>query len=162
MALEWVVSDGRPTYPDELIPLIEASFERYFQRGVSQQRDEASLGSAENEFSTVLELSVDGEAARVHLDQMSYDEATGTCFGYVEADRTGLSVAAGIVAAVCWNARSGGRLSGTAPFTGRRETRVTHSAGIATWGPVLDVAGWTIPAVRRVGQDRWSPGVRCS
>ncbi|RSM55878.1 hypothetical protein DMB66_34815 [Actinoplanes sp. ATCC 53533] len=113
MALEWVVSDGRPTHPDELVPLIEASFERYFQRGVSRQPDEASPGSAEHEFSTVLELSVDGEAARVHLDQMSYDEATGTCSGYVEADRTGLSVAAGIVAAVCWNAQSGGRLSGT-------------------------------------------------
>lgn len=117
MAIEWIISEGRPINPLSLIMDVEAAFARVTYATISLNLVEDSvpeLEAAENGegFSYILESNVD-QSLRVELDQLSFDPSTGTCFGYVTSYRTKLSVALGIVAATCWHAVAGGDLSGT-------------------------------------------------
>jgi len=116
MAIEWVISEGQPIDPHSLIMDVEATFARVtaLHLPLNLVEDPVPGLAPENdkEFSLILESNGD-ESLRVELDQLGYDPSSGTCFAYVTAYRTKLSVALGIVTATCWHAIAGGDLSGT-------------------------------------------------
>ncbi|WP_326551632.1 hypothetical protein [Micromonospora sp. NBC_01813] len=124
MAIEWVISGGRPIQPFSLVLKVEAAFKMVSDSTVAMevvQGGEGGSKSAEvgEDFDLAFALRLGKSSAWVELSQFDFDLASGTCFGYVTPDRTKLAVSLGIVIAVCWHADAGGDLSGTG-LGGRR------------------------------------------
>ncbi|WP_426513949.1 hypothetical protein ACPPVO_27020 [Dactylosporangium sp. McL0621] len=97
----------------DLVRQMEVAFERFGRQPVDLRQRVRNNIVTGAEFELVLAVPISGEDARVSLDQLNYDASTGTCFGFVEADRNKSSVALGIVGAVSWHQIAGGDLSGT-------------------------------------------------
>lgn len=123
MAVEWIVSDGRPIDPRALRLDVEVAFAWAIHATVTLQFGQDSGGRSDSlesdEFSLLLESRSESASSQVELDQFDFDPSSGTCFGYVTAYRTKLSVALGIVVASCWHFIAGGDLSGTG-LSGKR------------------------------------------
>lgn len=130
MAAEWIVSGGQPIDPRNLIADVEAAYKWVTHAKVSlnlvqDSEDGSGVVETDDEFNHVLESRSEKALSSVELNQLGFDPSGGTCFGYVTAYRTKLSVVLGILVAVCWHATAGGDLSGTG--LGERRLSVDQS-----------------------------------
>ncbi|MFG1842637.1 hypothetical protein ACGFH8_29905 [Micromonospora sp. NPDC049175] len=118
MALEWSIEGGRPLDPQSLVEQVGKTLEMLADTAVVVHLEQdVRMGSepAEGgpEFSFVLKSEIAGKLSSVELVQLGSDSSSGTCIGYVTANRDRGSVALGVVVAAHWNMAAGGDLSGT-------------------------------------------------
>ncbi|MEU7590906.1 hypothetical protein AB0A95_32005 [Micromonospora sp. NPDC049230] len=118
MALEWSIEGGRPLDPQNLVEQVRKTLERLADAAVVLHlEDDGQVGSEPAEedaaFSYLLNSEIAGKTSSVELAQFTSDSPSGTCIGYVTANRDRRSVVLGVIVAALWNMAAGGDLSGT-------------------------------------------------